>query len=172
MSSSRDAFSLTTTSFIAAFIAALVAPGAQPSMGRSTLLRDQLERLAALDEPGQALLALLDGIADLAGVLRRELAHLGDDLARAQLVVDDGVDELLDGIGANRRPVTGLQRGFLNLAADVGQILEALAHTFLHRFERLRALVQAPETRERRGQSREHRLVRAEERHRLLVDAV
>src|SRR5262245_29480074 len=174
MSSSRGAFSFTTASSTTelAFIAALAAPGAQPSMGRSILLRDQLERLAALDEARQALLALLDGVADLACVLRRQLAHLGDDLARAQLIVHDGVDELLDGVGANRRAVAGLQRGFLDLAADVGEILEALADHFLHRFERLRALMQAPETRERGRQSRQHRLVRAEERHGLLVDAV
>src|SRR5262245_58528685 len=119
MSSSRGAFSLTTTSFIAA-----PAAGVQPSTGRSILLRGELERLAALDEARQALLALLHRVADLAGVLRRELAHLGDDLARAQLIVHDGVDELLDGVGANRRAVAGLQRGFLDLAADVGEILE------------------------------------------------
>src|SRR6188474_1279999 len=115
MSSSRDACSFTTASLTtsSAFIAALAAPGAEPSMRRSTFLRDQLERLAALDEARQALLALLDRVADLARVLRRQLAHLGDDLARAQLIVDDRVDELLDGVGADRRAVAGLERSFL-----------------------------------------------------------
>ena len=115
------------------------------------MLCDELERLAALDEPREALLARLDGVADLGRVLRRSFAHLGDDLARADLVVHDRVDELLDGVGADRRAVAGFQRSFLHLAADVGQILQALADAFLHRVERLRALVQAPEARERRG---------------------
>src|SRR5262245_23351635 len=165
MSSSRGALSLTTTSFMTTARYAL-------ALRRSTSVRDELERLAALDEARQALLARLDGVADLGRVLRRELAHLGDDLARAQLIVDDGVHELLDGVGADRRTVAGLQRGLLHLAADVGEVLEAAAHAFLHRFERLRALVQTPEARERSRERRQHGLVRAEERHGLLVDAI
>src|SRR5690606_34362250 len=106
------------------------------------------------------------------GITRRELAHLGDDLARTLLEAHDGVDELLDGVGADRRPVAGLERGLLDLAADVGQVLEALADAFLHLVDRARALVQAVQARERRGQRRQYGLVGAEERDGLLVDAI
>ncbi len=134
--------------------------------------RDEIECLAARDELRQSLLAGLHRVANLLGVLRRELAHLGDDLSRALLVVHDGRHELLHGLGTDRGAVTRLQRGLLHLAADVGQILEALADALLHLLQRARALVQAVQAGERRGQRGQHRLVRAEERDGLLVHAV
>ena len=39
----------------------------------------------------------------------------------------------------------GLQRGVLDLAADLGEILQRPVHALLHRLDRLRALVQAEE---------------------------
>src|SRR5690606_41779804 len=90
------------------------------------------ERLAVRDELRQAPLALLARCADLLGVARALLAHLRDDLAGVLLEADDGVDELLHGLGANRGPVARLERGLLHLAADLGEILEAAAYAFLH----------------------------------------
>src|SRR5690606_2197700 len=84
MSSSRRAFSFTATSFIAALAAPLDA-----QVSRSARLGGQLEGLAALDEPCEPLLARLDGVANLGRVLRGKVAHLGDDLARADLVAHD-----------------------------------------------------------------------------------
>src|SRR5690606_38197046 len=141
---------------------------AEPSGPR----RLERKRSAFGDERREPALALLDRVVDLLGVARALLAHLRDDRARAFLVIDDGVDELLHGLGADRRPVARLERGLLNLPADLREVLEAAAHAFFHRLDRLRALVQAVKPRERRAQRREHRVVRAEEAHGLLVDAV
>src|SRR5690606_14837822 len=79
---------------------------AEPSGPR----RLERKRGAFGDERREPALALLDGVVDLLGVARALLAHLRDDLARALLEVDDGVDELFHGLGADRRPVAGLER--------------------------------------------------------------
>src|SRR5690606_14761267 len=130
------------------------------------------ERLPFGDELRQPPLALLDRLADLLGVARALLAHLGDDRAGVLLEADDRVDELLHGLGADRRPVAGLERRLLHFAADLREVLEAAADPFLHRVDGLRALVQSMQPGERRAERGEHRLVRAEEAHGLLVDAI
>src|SRR5262249_20956083 len=94
------------------------------------------QRAAAVDEPREPLLAGLDALADSGRIARALRAHLVDDLARTFLVVDDGRDELLHGVRANRGTVAGFERRLLDLAADLGQVLETLAHAFLHRVER------------------------------------
>ena len=66
-------------------------------------------------------------------------AHLLDDRLRALLEVDHGIDQLLDGVGADGRAVAGLHRRFLHLVADLGQRLERFRYAFLHGFQRLRS---------------------------------
>src|SRR5262249_19184399 len=86
--------------------------------GRSRCPDRQLGRGALLDKMRQPLLAVLDRVADLDRVLRRQLAHVGDDADGALLIGDNRVDQFLDGGGRNRRAIASLQGGFLHLAAD------------------------------------------------------
>src|SRR5690606_18014826 len=86
-------------------------------------------------------LAILHSIADFLRVLGGQLAHFRNDLPRALLEVDHAVDELLDRIGADRGAVPSPDRLLLDLFPDLGQILEALRHAFLHRIEGLGGLV-------------------------------
>src|SRR5690606_36264676 len=128
------------------------------------------QKLCLGSQTGDAPLAILDGFADLGRVLRGELAHLVDDLARALLEIDDAVDELLDGICTDRGAVAGPQRLFLDLVSELGEVLETLRHPLLHGFERLGRLVQPENAGERRLQRRQHAVVRREERNRLRID--
>src|SRR5208283_1229747 len=105
--------------------------------------------LAVEDQLLDALAALLDRGLDLLRVLGGELAHLLDDAERLLLEIGDGVDELDDGVGADRRAVAGAQRRLLHLVTELGEHLDATRHPFLHRLERLRRLMQAGEPGER-----------------------
>src|SRR4051794_6306603 len=90
------------------------------------------ERLAFGHQPGDTLLAVLDGVTDLGGVLGRHVAHLRDNVEGALLEADDAVHELLDGIGADGGSVASAHGRLLDLAAHVRQHLDALGHALLH----------------------------------------
>src|SRR5690606_20041705 len=83
----------------------------------------------------QTALAVLDRVPDLGRVGRALLAHVGDDLDGLLLVVHHRLDELLDGVRPDGGPVAGLERFFLDLAADLGEGLAGLAAPFLHGFD-------------------------------------
>src|SRR3974390_578080 len=94
--------------------------------------------LAVEDQLLHALAAALDRRLDLLRILRGELAHLLDNAERLLLEIGDRVDELDDGVGADRRAIAGAQRRLLHLVAELGQHLDAARDAFLHRLERLR----------------------------------
>src|SRR5208283_468249 len=104
---------------------------------------------AAASDIDAVILAVEDQLLDaLAALLDRGLDLL-DDAERLLLEIGDGVDELDDGVGADRRAVAGAQRRLLHLVTELGEHLDATRHPFLHRLERLRRLMQAGEPGER-----------------------
>src|SRR5215208_6913505 len=125
------------------------------------------ERLALGHEARDAPLAVLDRVPDLGGVLGGELAHFADDLERAFLERDHGIDELLDRIRPDGWSVARPNRGLADLVADLGEHLEALRHALLHGLERLGGYVQPEQARERGLERGEDRVVGREERHGL-----
>src|SRR3974390_1496953 len=114
--------------------------------------------LAVEDQLLHALAALLDRGLDLLGVLGGELAHLLDDAERLFLEIGDRVDELDDGVGADRGAVAGAQRRLLHLVAELGEHLDAAGDAFLHRLQRLRRFMQTGEPCEGSLERRQHRV--------------
>src|SRR3954454_17599433 len=124
------------------------APGSATGAGEpgvAGMAASAIERqgLPLRHEPGDATLAVLDGVADLGRILGRELAHLVDDLERALLEGHHRVHELFDSVGADRRAVAGLHGLLAHPVADLGQDFEAARHALLHGVEGLGRLVQA-----------------------------
>src|SRR6185295_17669233 len=131
--------SISSSSFCGGGAGALAAGAGNPEVVAGTAV-SAIERqgLPLRHEAGDAALALFDRVADLSRVLGRELTHLVDDLERALLEGDDGVHEIFDRVGPDRRTVAGLHSLLANLIADLGQDFEAARHALLHGVERLR----------------------------------
>src|SRR4051812_3772650 len=146
-------------------------PAASPggAADRSTICR---QRRAFSHQAGDAPLTVLDGVADLRRVLRREPAHLADDLQGMLLEGDHRVHKLLDRISPDGRAIASLHGSLTNLIANLGQHLQAARDALFHLVQGLRGFMEAKHASKRCLQRREHRIIGREEGNCLSVDAL